>query len=68
LLDEEAILACAACVDFNPIRAGLAPTSEESQFTLVQRRIQALEQETQVSPSPVQIDQVYSSDEASSLV
>ena len=68
LLDEEAILACAAYVDLNPIRAGLAPTSEESQFTLVQRRIQALEQETQVSPSPVQIDQVYSSDEASSLV
>ena len=53
--------------DLNPIRAGLAPTLEESQFTSVQRRIQSLEQESQVSPSPVQFDQVYSSDEASAV-
>ena len=39
LLDDEAILACSAYVDLNQIRAGLAPTLEESQLTSVQRRI-----------------------------
>lgn len=42
LLDEESLLACAAYVDLNPIRAALAETLEESDFTSVQRRIQAL--------------------------
>ncbi|MEI8020305.1 MAG: hypothetical protein WCH39_19040 [Schlesneria sp.] len=45
LLDEQAILACAAYVDLNPIRAAMAETLEESDFTSVQRRIQALPQE-----------------------
>jgi len=39
LLDDEASLACAADVDLNPIRAGLAPTLKESQFTTAQRRL-----------------------------
>ena len=43
LLDEETLLACAAYVDLNPIRAALAETLEESDFTSVQRRIQALQ-------------------------
>ena len=43
LLDEQAILACAAYVDLNPIRAAMAETLEESDFTSVQRRIQSLE-------------------------
>ena len=64
LWDEEAILACAASVDLIPIRAGLVPILEQSPFTSAKRRIQSLEQETQVSPSPVQIDQVYSIDES----
>ncbi len=38
LLDETAILACAAYVDLNPIRAALAETIEESDFTSVQKR------------------------------
>ena len=46
LLDEQAILACAAYVDLNPIRAAMAETLEESDFTSVQRRIQSLQQET----------------------
>ena len=46
LLDEQAILACAAYVDLNPIRAAMAETLEESDFTSVQRRIQSLQQES----------------------
>lgn len=42
LLDEEAILAGAAYVDLNPIRAAIAETLEESYHTSVQRRIEAL--------------------------
>jgi len=42
ILDEEALLACVAYVDLNPIRAALAETLEESDYTSVQRRITAL--------------------------
>jgi len=38
LLDETAILACAAYVDLNPIRAAIAETIEESDFTSGQKR------------------------------
>ena len=38
MLDETAILACAAYVDLNPIRAALAETIEESDFTSAQKR------------------------------
>ena len=41
ILDEPSLLACAAYVDLNPIRAAMAETLEESDFTSVQRRIQA---------------------------
>ena len=44
LLDETAILACAAYVDLNPIRAAIAETLEASDFTSVQRRIESLQQ------------------------
>ena len=42
ILDEESLLACAAYVDLNPIRAALAETLEASDYTSVQRRINAL--------------------------
>ena len=42
ILDEETLLACAAYVDLNPIRAALADTLEESDYTSVQRRLAAL--------------------------
>jgi hypothetical protein len=41
LMDEESLLACAAYVDLNPIRAALAETLEASDHTSVQRRIEA---------------------------
>ncbi|KAA5540226.1 hypothetical protein FYK55_21565 [Roseiconus nitratireducens] len=39
--DEESLLACAAYVDLNPIRAGLAETVEASDHTSVQRRLES---------------------------
>ena len=42
LLDETAILACSAYVDLNPIRAAMAKTIEESDFTSAQKRAAGL--------------------------
>lgn len=42
LLDEAAVLACMAYVDLNPVRAQMADTPEDSDFTSVQLRMQAL--------------------------
>jgi hypothetical protein len=46
LLDEAAIAACMAYVDLNPIRTGLAGTPEESDFTSIQERIRAWQEQT----------------------
>ena len=42
LIDDAAILACAAYVDLNPIRAGIAQTIEDSQFTSARLRLQTI--------------------------
>jgi hypothetical protein len=46
LLDETAILACAAYVDLNPIRAALAETIETSPYTSAQQRALELQART----------------------
>jgi len=39
LLDEAAVLACMAYVDLNPVRAGIANSPEESEYTSIHRRL-----------------------------
>ena len=52
LLDETAILACAAYVDLNPIRAAIADTIEDSEFTSAQKREAGLRREFSVTSVP----------------
>ena len=51
LLDEAAILACAAYVDLNPIRAAMAETIETSDYTSAQQRALELRESLEVTTS-----------------
>ena len=42
LLDEQSLLAAMAYVDLNPVRAGLAPTPENSEHTSIKLRLEQL--------------------------
>lgn len=44
LLDEQAVLQCMAYVDLNPVRADIAGTPEESDYTSIQQRSEAFSQ------------------------
>jgi len=41
LKSEEALLSCMAYVDLNPVRAGIADTPEQSEYTSIRERLQA---------------------------
>ncbi|MDW6092401.1 transposase [Vibrio rhizosphaerae] len=43
LLDDKALLAAMAYVDLNPVRAGIAETPEQSEYTSIRKRLTALE-------------------------
>ncbi len=50
LLDEAAILACSAYVDLNPVRAAIAKSPEESDYTSVQDRIESANETARTKP------------------
>jgi REP element-mobilizing transposase RayT len=52
LEDTGAVLACMAYVDLNPVRAGIAETPEQSEFTSVQDRAAACRARRQLKRAP----------------
>jgi len=57
-VNETAVAACMACVDLNPIPAGIAATPKASDFTSVQERIEHRQLATDVSTADAQDVQI----------
>ncbi len=55
LIDEAAILACAAYVDLNPIRAAMAKSIDESQFTSARLRLRASNESIEDTPRRIDV-------------
>jgi hypothetical protein len=54
LLDEQALAACMAYVDLNPIRTKMADTPEQSDHTSVRQRLQSVQQTQRADDQPNQ--------------
>ena len=52
LLDEQAVLQCMAYVDLNPVRADMAPTPEQSEYTSIQQRALKTQNKLEKSNKP----------------
>ncbi|SON51707.1 transposase [Vibrio tapetis] len=50
LLDEKALAAAMAYVDLNPVRVGIAPSPEQSDFTSIKARLKALNEHLETAP------------------